>query len=244
MTKRYYVIDYIRTFVILNMILYHTVWDLIYIFKADIGFDLMTGNIWQSIICITFIFISGFCWSLSRNHLKRGIHILICGLIISFVTKLVIPDNYIVFGILTFIGSAVIIMIMLEKLLKHINEYIGLLLSFVMFVLIKNINFGTVCFGKINVSEFLYDGYFMTYLGFMKKGFNSADYFSILPWIFMFTSGYFAYKLLAKKDLLLLLKGRNIKPITFVSRNSLIIYMIHQPIVYFVLSLFYGGYNV
>lgn len=237
-SKRYYILDYIRAFVILNMVLYHILWDMVYVFDADIScFDGVAGHIWERFICMSFIILSGFCWSLSSNHIKRGIIIFLCGFIISVVTVLFTPDVVIIFGILTFLGSTVLIMIFLDKLLKYIPSAIGMIISFLLFVSIYRINTGKVLFGFIKIPLYLYSGELMTYLGFMEKGFYSADYFSLLPWLFLFVFGYFLYGFMRERNILYILQGRQIKTIEFISRNSLLIYVLHQPVIYGVLLL-------
>ena len=79
----------------------------------------------------------------------------------------------------------------------------------------------------------------MTYIGFMDKSFHSSDYFSIIPWIFIFLSGYFAFGIMSERKLLYLLEGKFNKYIMEISRKSLIIYLIHQPVVYGILTLIY-----
>lgn len=238
-TKRYYIIDYIRVFVIINMILYHALWDMVHIFHSDyMWFKGSFCHIWQRIICITFIFISGFCWSISRNHLKRGIYILICSFIITAVTAVFMPESKVMFGILVLIGSSVIIMIPLEGLLKYINKFAGLILSVLLYIFFYNINKGYILF-DIKVPDYLYNGSFMTYMGFMDKNFYSSDYFSIIPWIFIFFSGYFAFGIFSEKNMLYLLEGKPNKIVMGISRKSLLIYLIHQPIVYGILTLIY-----
>ena len=231
--ERYYVVDYIRVCVILNMIIYHTLWDIMYLFGKDIPWFISgVGNIWQKFICITFIILSGFCWSLSRNHIKRGIYILAMGFLISFVTTVFVPEGSIKYGILTMIGSSVIIMIPLEKALNKINSFAGLILSFALYIVLKDINMGYIFFHKVSLPKYLYKGELMTYMGFTEKGFYSADYFSLIPWIFMFIFGYFLYKVMKSKGWILYLKGVQNKLIEKISRGSLIIYMLHQPVVY------------
>lgn len=231
--ERYYVVDYIRVCVILNMIIYHTLWDIMYLFGKDIPWFISdVGNIWQKFICITFIILSGFCWSLSRNHIKRGIYILAMGFLISFVTTVFVPEGSIKYGILTMIGSSVIIMIPLEKALNKINSFAGLILSFALYIVLKDINTGYIFFHKVSLPKYLYKGELMTYMGFTEKGFYSADYFSLIPWIFMFIFGYFLYKVMKSKGWILYLKGVQNKLIEKISRGSLIIYMLHQPVVY------------
>lgn len=237
-TKRYYVIDYIRAFVILNMILYHTIWDIVYIFNMDIyQFKDIQGKIWQRFICIAFILLCGFCWSLSKNHLKRGLITFALGGAISIVTYIFVPENVIRYGILTMLGSAILIMIPLEKILNKVNEILGFVASILLYVIFKDINNGYIFFSIVKVPKFLYSGEFMTYLGFTEEGFYSSDYFSILPWIFIFIGGYFLKVTVEKRNCMDMLKGVPNAFIEAVSRNSIYIYVIHQPVIYGVLNL-------
>ncbi|MDE7404312.1 MAG: DUF1624 domain-containing protein, partial [Lachnospiraceae bacterium] len=66
---RYGVLDGIRGFVVISMILYHACWDLVYIFGKDWSWYRGRGAyIWQQSICWSFILLSGFCWSLGKKH--------------------------------------------------------------------------------------------------------------------------------------------------------------------------------
>ena len=72
--KRYEKLDDIRGIALLNMIAYHAAWDLVYIYGTDWGWYRSEGAyVWQQGICWTFIFLSGFCWSLGSHVWKREI---------------------------------------------------------------------------------------------------------------------------------------------------------------------------
>lgn len=78
----------------------------------------------------------------------------------------------------------------------------------------------------------------LAYIGFPQAGFSSTDYFPLLPWIFLFATGYFLYSFLQEKGLINRLFGKGKVPgINFLGKHSLIIYMIHQPICYVVAFL-------
>ena len=73
---------------------------------------------------------------------------------------------------------------------------------------------------------------------FPQAGFSSTDYFPLLPWIFLFATGYFLYSFLQEKGLINRLFGKwKVPGINFLGKHSLIIYMIHQPICYVVAFL-------
>ena len=78
----------------------------------------------------------------------------------------------------------------------------------------------------------------LAYIGFPQAGFSSTDYFPLLPWIFLFATGYFLYSFLQEKGLINRLFGKwKVPGINFLGKHSLIIYMIHQPICYVVAFL-------
>ena len=88
-------------------------------------------------------------------------------------------------------------------------------------------------------------GDLFTFLGFMEVGFYSADYFSLIPWFFLFIAGYFGYRLVEEKGLLE--KIGEWKPLPrvfgYIGRQSLIIYMLHQPVIYLGLSIIFKVFD-
>ena len=100
---------------------------------------------------------------------------------------------------------------------------------------------GVVAKGSENNGTWLcdecYADLFTTYLGFPAPGFWSTDYFSILPWFFLYTVGYFLYGL--SKNRLQLLTKSICPPLGWIGRKSVIIYMLHQPLVYGLLYVWY-----
>jgi len=241
---RYELLDSLRGLTMISMILYHGTWDLVYLFGAD--WEWYSGTaayIWQQSICWTFILLSGFCWSMGRNPLKRGLTVFGGGLIVTAVTLLFMPDSRIIFGILTFMGSAMLLMIPLDKLFRRVPAWAGLAVSGILFALTRNINAGRIGFGpwQFPLPGRLYRGWIATYLGFSDLGFWSSDYFSILPWFFLFAAGYFLWQICSPhKEAMLRLLGRGFRPLNFIGRHALIVYMLHQPVVYGVLWLIYA----
>ena len=55
----------------------------------------------------------------------------------------------------------------------------------------------------------------------------------------MFWMGYFAYSIFKKHNWLKVLRCVRFKPLEWVGRNALLIYMLHQPVVYGVLYLIF-----
>lgn len=242
--KRFAILDSFRGLILISMIAYHTAWDMVYIFgekwnwyKSDLAY------VWQQSICWSFILLSGFCWSLGKVKWKRGVMVLAAGALVSLVTLLAMPENRILFGVLTLLGSCMLLMIPLEQLLKHIKPEIGLLVSFVVFLMIRHINAGYLGLEDrrlVSLPEAWYGNLFTAYLGFPQKAFFSTDYFPLLPWSFLFLTGYFLYRVLSERGLMKYLhKGKN-RVLEQLGKHSLVVYMLHQPLVYGVLFLYFS----
>lgn len=241
--KRYNVLDSIRGFTLISMILYHAVWDLVYIFEQDWEwYQSDVGYVWQQSICWVFILLSGFCWSLGKRKCKRGLLIFMGGLIITAVTLLFMPENQVIFGVLTLIGSCTFIMILLEKLLRKCNSLVGIIISMCLFIFFRNVNEGYLGFESWNIvklPEMLYCNLITAYVGFPKGEFYSTDYFSILPWIFLYITGYFLYRFLKEKSMMKWMNFKGMYPIEWLGRHSFEIYMLHQPLLFFGLNVFF-----
>lgn len=143
MKERYDLLDSIRGIMLLSMIAYHGMFDLVEIYGLSVSWFWDTsGYVWQQSICWTFILLSGFCWNLGRRHLKRGLMISGGGLLVTAVTYLFMPSEKILFGILTFTGVAMLLLIPLSKVLEKIPAWMGLAGSILLFILTRNVNRG------------------------------------------------------------------------------------------------------
>ena len=229
-------LDTIRGITLLSMMLYHTCWDLVFLFGKKIpGYSGLGGYVWQQSICWTFILLAGFCWSLGSHHLKRGLIVFGSGILITFVTLLVMPESRVIFGVLTLIGSCMLLLIPMEKLLLKLRAEIGLAGSFLLFLLFRNVNTGYLGFENWNILKLpdgFYENLFTTYLGFPQKGFFSADYFSLLPWFFLFLTGFYLYQLVQKNHMMEKLFSWRVPGFDVIGRHSLLIYLLHQPAVF------------
>ncbi|MBQ7954579.1 MAG: DUF1624 domain-containing protein [Lachnospiraceae bacterium] len=242
-SKRYEWPDNIRGFTLISMIFYHAVWDIVYLFDVEwTWFQSGLAYLWQQSICWTFIFLSGFCWSFGRNKMRRGIIVFLAGMVVSLVTVIAMPGSLILFGVLTFLGTAMLVMILLEPLCRKGKPLIGFAVSLLLFLLLRNINDGNLGFEAAEVMAVpkeLYANDVSTFLGFPKKGFFSTDYFSFFPWFFLFQAGYFGYRIAKEREWLRFLKGSQIPVLGTVGKHSLVVYLIHQPVVYGVLYVFF-----
>lgn len=240
-TKRYALLDSLRGLVLISMIAFHTAWDMVYMFNVDWSwYKSEMAYVWQQSICWSFILLSGFCWSFGKNKWKRGIVVFVAGAIVTIVTLIFMPRDRVVFGVLTFLGTAMLLMIPLDKVLHRCKPVVGLIISFGLFVLTRNVNDGWLGFESwrlVKLPGEWYTGWIATFLGFTEDTFFSTDYFSVFPWLFLFITGYFLHKLLEEKNGMELLMHGKCTPLETLGKNSLLIYMLHQPIIYGVLCL-------
>ena len=217
-------LDLLRGVTLLSMIAYHGAWNLVYLFGVDLPwYEAMPGHIWQRSICWTFILLSGFCFSMGSRPLKRGLMIFGGGALVSAVTLIAMPENLILFGILTFTGSAMMLMVPLEKVLRKVPAVFGAAASMAMFFIFEN----------WRSPAWLHRNLLTAYLGFPTREFVSMDYFPMFPWIFLFIAGYFLFRIFHRRgwDVKFFARG-NVPVINWLGRHTLPIYLIHQPILY------------
>ncbi len=233
--KRLSLLDGLRGITLLSMIAYHAAYDLVYLYHRQLpGYRGLPGYLWQQSICWTFLFLSGYCRGISRSgtgrQLRRGLILSGCGLLITAVTALVMPDSVVIMGVLSFYGLAVLLTALASPLLSRISAPAGLLCCLVLFFLTRNVPSGSLGFESIRLCSlpgFLYQGIPMMILGFPWPGFYSTDYFSLLPWIFLFWSGYYSSSIVRPA----FLEKSFCRPLEFLGRHSLLIYMLHQPVI-------------
>ncbi len=248
--KRYDLIDTLRGLEIISMIAFHTCWLMCHFGMCITQETLYSTSftVWERSICIGFIMIAGFSFSLGRRHLKSGLIVFGWGIVITAVTCIFLPEIRIVFGVLTLIGSAILLTILPDR---EFGERIkgsrqisitGFVISLILFILTYNINIGYLGFKPFDIvlPKSLYSGYLMTYIGFMEPGFISTDYFSILPWIFVYLCGYFLHKITTGSESAKRLISHGLPGIKTLGRHSLPIYLIH-PIVIYALLYFISG---
>jgi|SRR3989338_2740704 len=231
---RFWELDFFRGVAIIMMAVFHLVFDLYYF--GGYGIDVGSG-FWlyfARATALIFVFLVGICLAISyeRNNerfliknLKRGVKVFGFGLLITAITFLAFKNNFIVFGVLHFIGVAVIISMFFLRF-----KYLNLLLAIVFIVV------------GFYLSGLVFNFPWLVWIGLQPTGFYTFDYFPIFPWFGVVLLGVFAGKKLysgGNRQFKIVEASNSLsKLFSFLGRHSLVIYLIHQPIIISILYLF------
>jgi uncharacterized membrane protein len=238
--QRYRLLDELRGLTFISMCLYHASWDIVYLFGKQWNWYVgLQGRLWQQSIGWTFIMLSGFCAALGRHWLRRSATVLAGGAVVSLVTLLVMPESAVRFGVLTFLGSAMLLTGMLKPVLQRIPAALGLAGTLFLFWMTYSLEYGRLGAGALTlrVPGVLYANYLTAYLGFPQADFYSTDYYPLFPWLFLFWAGYFLYQAIGEKATKVLCASV-CKPLGWVGRHTLPLYLLHQPVIYGILNIF------
>ncbi len=214
--QRYGEIDFLRAVAILLMVLFHIVYDLREFAGININYQDPVWFLIGKASALLFIFISGLASGFSRSPVRRGLKVLLYGMGITIATYLAMKDIYVRFGILHFLGVTMILSPIIYSLSSRILWVLAgasALLGFWFKGLV------------LETSLFLP-------LGLMYKEFGSMDYYPLFPYISVTFLGVLAYRhLYQRRSKPLVAFKLDYKPILWLSRNSLLIYLVHQPII-------------
>ena len=228
MKKRIWELDVLRGIFMIAIIFFHLMYDLVYLF----GVVELTTPLAQKLYqlgndCggIPFLLISGLCATIGSRPVKRGLWVLGGGAIISLVTTamylLGFVDKWIIiyFGVLHCIGTCMLLWPLFRKAPAPVLLIVGLVFA---------------ALGLYMRQHVRVDFPWLVAFGFIPHNFVSSDYFPLLPNFGYFLVGAAAGKLLYKDKVSLLpnVNERNIlvRFFTFFGKNSLLIYLLHQPI--------------
>ncbi len=220
-----------RGIAIIMMILFHLLYDLNYFggYNLNIhsGFWLYFGRATATI----FILLVGISLTISyprakkkqkkrlyRKYLNRGLRIFAWGLVISLATWLFLRAGFVVFGVLHLIGISIILAYPFLKL------RLWNLLPGVLFISLG-----------LYLKKYTFGFSWLIWLGLKPGQFYTIDYFPILPWFGVVLIGlFFGYILYPnctrRVNLCDLSNFAVIRSLCLFGRHSLLIYLIHQPI--------------
>ena len=131
---RYRLLDELRGLDLISMMLYHGMWDVVFLFGvAQKWYTGRPGFVWQQSICWVFILLSGFCLPLGHHPFRRGAVVFGAGALVTAVTLLFLPEDVVWFGVLTLLGSSMLLTAALDPLLRRVPPAVGVAVSALLF---------------------------------------------------------------------------------------------------------------
>jgi uncharacterized membrane protein len=224
--QRIWEIDFLRGLAIILMVGYHLLFDLGEFsgVKRFLGFSTDLSSVaWsaaQYFFAGLFIVLSGISGTLSRSNLRRGLKLLAVSVAVTVATYVFDPTSAVYFGILQCLAVSMLIYgAALEK--------VGPVACAVWGALAIGLGAALPVLQKALAVRFDW----LLPLGIHSPSFSSFDYFPMIPWFGIFLAGAALGKSIypSKQSLL---PWR--LPPTFVNaagRHSLLIYIVHQPVI-------------
>lgn len=233
-SNRLVLIDVLRGVAIALMVIYHFCYDLTY-FKLY-RFDFYNDPFWlnfRNFIVGSFVLIVGVSFSLATrsginwsSFNKRLATLVGCALAISLLTYFMFPGRTIFFGILHFIALASVLALLFRKFYwLNLLTGIGVLIA------------------ALTIKSSIFNRDSLVWIGFYTQKPFTEDFAPVFPWFGIVLIGMFAGKyILANPGLEKFAcahpAGKSFDVLTLAGRNSLLIYMVHQPVLMGIIYLF------
>lgn len=227
------IFDVARGFSVISMVLFHFCYDLRFIYGFNLAFfKPPSQDIWRASISWTFLFIAGCMCSFSRNGLKRALRYLTAAAAVYVVTTIVAVDVPISFGIIFCMGASTLIESILARCGIELKGLPTAAILFLAFLACQGVTRGHIGLGPLmlHLPRALYVTPYLSFLGFPGGGFASGDYYPILPYTLMFLTGASVGRYWKESGYPSFFSDVDCKPLAFVGRHALPVYLIHQPV--------------
>ena len=222
---RIWELDALRGVCILCVIVVHFLFDLSFFGGLD-----LTLPAWYVFIQeyggAIFVVLSGVCVTLGSKSVRRGLIVFACGMLITAVTYGMYrlgmsgADVVVKFGVLHLLGVCMLIYPAFKKLPPAALALLGLAIAIT----------GYAIRGVVVPQHWLFP------LGLTYEGFTSSDYFPLFPQLGYFLIGAAIGKTAYREKRTFLPGAFQQTPVArffcWCGRQSLFIYLLHQPIVY------------
>jgi len=225
-------VDAARGLAIVTMVLFHFLFDLNFLGIAEI--DVYSGDplLLALFTAGLFLLLVGFSLVLGRGmmpcsfsvfcrkKIARALQLIVLGLLITVATMIYPGEGFVIFGILSCIGVSMIIALLFVDR-PGASAVAGVV---------------AISLGILIGSFTLHDPWFL-WLGLRPEGFYSLDYFPLLPWTGVVLLGVSLGHLLIPR-LNATSARKTLAPLAFLGRHSLLIYLVHQPILLAILFMY------
>ena len=218
-------IDLLRALAIVLMTLFHAIFDAAEFYGADVSY---TGGVWYytgRLSAILFLLTSGLSATLGSHSLRRGLTVLTAGLLVIAVTYWFSPASFVIFGILQLIGTSMLTYPLLRRLPPPLLALLAI----------------AVWLAGVSLQGVTAASLYLLPFGVTPPFFSSLDYYPLLPWYGFFVAGVLLGKVCypARQPLLAHLPDRRLLTgLEWLGRHSLLIYLIHQPVLLLLFASF------
>jgi uncharacterized membrane protein len=234
--RRIVFLDELRGLGVCAMVVYHGLYTFAVLFEESVAETLLRlCQPLEPLFAALFIVLSGIACQLSRSNLKRGAYLAVVAAVVSAVTILVTPEQPIYFGILHLLSCAMMLTGLLLPYLNRLPIWPSIAVCGVVAVMTYRVwdgYLGIFTVPVIPLPDFLYQNNFLCWLGFYGPTFFSADYFPLLPWLFVFLGGVFFGRYAKDGDFPPWTYRSHVPFFSFCGRHALVIYLVHQPVFY------------
>lgn len=239
-TPRITLIDTLRGVALIAMATYHFTWDLEFFGYLDPGTATQGFfRIYARSIASSFLFLAGVSLVLAHvpkirwhSFWKRFAVVAGAAAAISIATFVAFPNEWIYFGILHNIALSSLIGLAFLRLPAPVTAAAVLLIVAAM-VVDYSLMPGILDSAAFNTR-------FLSWLGFAEAPPRSNDYVPLFPWVAALLAGIAVAKLALAQNWLPRLAAVQAKPniLSKAGRRSLIIYLVHQPVLISLVYLF------
>jgi uncharacterized membrane protein len=221
--ERVFIVDAVRGIAVMLMMGFHFCFDLNYFKLAS--FDFYFGPFWlaaRAMIVTLFLLLVGVSLQLAstgrlniRAYSRRLALLAACAGIVSASSYGIFPNSGIFFGVLHFILVASILGLIFTRF-----NYLNLMLGT-----------GWILAGLAYQNAW-FDQAWLNWIGFMTHKPVTQDYVPLFPWFGVVLLGLFMGRWLASHETAAAWKGVGKLPLTllWLGRHSLVVYMLHQPL--------------
>ena len=223
---RIWEIDFLRGLAVILMVCYHLLFDLgeFVGIKKFLGWSTNLSTVaWvaaQYFFAGLFVVLSGTSSTLSRNNLRRGLRLLAVSLLVSAATYIFDASSAVYFGILQCLAVSMLVYgAAFEKARAAVCAAAGAAVIGLAAIL-----------PALKEALAIRTNWLMPF-GLHSQSFSAFDYFPLIPWFGIFLVGAALGKTLYASKRSLLPWRLPTTFVNFAGRHSLLIYIVHQPVI-------------
>ncbi len=231
MGNRLWEVDALRGLAIVMMVIFHFLFDLNFLGLAKISMYEGFLLVFQRTTATLFLLVVGITLSIAyRNgkteffyYLKRGLLLVAVALLITVATWIYPHEGFIIFGIIHLIAFSIIVSYIFLR-----TYYLTLFTGIALIVI------------GLAISGITASNSILLWLGLPPANFYTLDYYPVLPWFGIVLIGIFLGKFIyvEKKICFEEIKNPLANFLGYIGQRSLMIYLVHQPILIGILMLY------